>query len=314
MNTKSIIRYLFDSDYRFLVNSNKVQFLTKHVSDVNAIEIIYRAVFGENIDLENPQRFNEKLQWLKLNDRNRQYAGYVDKYEVKKFVAASIGEQYIIPALGVWDSAEDIDFDSLPERFALKCTHDSSGVIIVRDKRKLDIKKTKKQLQKRLKHNYYWNWREWAYKNVTPRIMAEQYMSDSGEEGGTYTDQLTDYKIHVFNGIPKIILVCKDRYSEKGVSEDFFDIEWNHLDVKRPAHRNSDVFIERPEELDQMLDIATRLAGNIPFVRVDLYVIAHRVFFGELTLYPAGGFETFEPDTFDYKMGQWLTLPIDKQH
>ena len=422
----------------------------KWIPDQMFLKFAYKTLVGRKLNLNNPETFNEKLQWLKLYDRKPIYTTMVDKYAVKDYVASIIGEQYIIPTLGVWDNFDDIDFDALPNQFVLKCTHDSGGLVICKDKSNLDRIATKKKIEKCLKRNFYWSGREWPYKNVKPRIIAEKYMEDesgyelkdykvfnfdgepkmiqvdydrfighmrnlytpdweyieasieyptnpnhviekpetlekmlelartlskgiphartdfysiddklyfgeitlyhgSGYEkltpkafedqisswlklpGGGYllkddnfyvwvhskTDlnnkphnkTLSDYKIHSFNGVPKVILVCKDRFSELGLTEDFFDENWMHLDVRREKHPNSNEEIARPVELDEMLKLAEVLSKDIPFLRSDFYTISGKIYFGELTFFPASGFERFKPESFDKTLGDWLALP-----
>ena len=291
---------LFNPKLRFIGLNSKGFF--RFLDDETCIKKLFKVKMGYQLDLDNPKTFNEKLQWLKLHDRNPIYTSMVDKYAVKEYVASVIGDQYIIPTLGVWDRFEDIDFDSLPNQFVLKCTHDSGGLIIVKDKSKMDLKAARNKINKSLKRNYYYVGREWPYKNVKPRILAEQYIVDPiGKE-------LCDYKIHSFNGEPKMILVCQDRYSPGGLTEDFFDVNWTHLEVKRPKHGNAITNISKPNELDEMLEIARKLSMNIPFIRVDLFNANGSIYFGELTFYPAGGFEHFVPDNFDMKLGSQLQL------
>ena len=257
---------------------------------------------GYKLDLNNPKTFNEKLQWLKLNNRKPEMVKMVDKVDAKEYVAKIIGEEYIIPTLGVYDSVDEIDFDKLPNQFVLKCTHDSGGIVICSDKSKLDIEAAKAKLRRGLKVNYYYQNREWPYKQVKPRIIAEQYMVDeSGYE-------LKDYKIHCFNGVPKMVLVCKDRYSDTGITEDFFSEKWEHLNVKRPSIPNSREEIPRPKSLDQMLNLAEKLSKRCPFIRVDFYEINKLIYFGELTFFPASGMAEFYPIEWDYKLGEWIKL------
>lgn len=425
------------------------------LSDVAFLKLTYKVNFGKKLDMINPTTFNEKLQWLKIYNRIASYRQMVDKYEAKEYVANIIGSEYIIPTLGVWDKFEDIDFESLPEQFVLKCTHDSGSVVICRDKKSFDYKKAKAKLDRGLKNDLFWYGREWPYKNLKRRIIAEKYMEDTntaelrdykffcfngvakcykvdfdrfiehkanyftpdgdlmklGEEvcppdfernisapanlekmkefaerlsaeqpflradfyvvngkvyfgeltfypasgfgkfiyegndelldswiklpeicGGGYaliyrdllcvlntnvsedkvnncSQGLSDYKIHCFNDTPKVILVCRDRFSELGLTEDFFDQDWNHLDIQRETHPNSSVKIEKPAELDKMLELAETLSKDIPFLRSDFYTIGGRVYFGELTFYPASGLERFVPESFDKKLGDWLVLP-----
>ena len=225
----------------------------------------------------------------------------VDKYEVKKYIAQIIGEEYIIPTLGIWEKFDDINFECLPNQFVLKCTHDSGGLVICRDKKTFDRNSAKKIIEKSLKRNFYFWGREWPYKEVKPRIIAEKYMEDDSGE-------LKDYKIHNFNNGKKIILVCKDRFSTRGMTEDFFDESWNHLDIARPGHKNSKNVILKPKNLEKMLCFSEKLAHDIPFLRVDFYEVGGKVFFGELTFYPSSGFISFEPSSVDQKWGEYIDL------
>lgn len=267
------------------------------------LKLCYRRRIGKKLDLKNPRTFNEKLQWLKLHDRNPLYTVLVDKYAVKDYVAEKVGGEHIIPTLGVWDRFEDIDFDVLPDQFVLKCTHDSGGLVIVRDKAKLDIAAARTKINKSLSRNYYYAGREWPYKNVKPRIIAEKYMTDQS------CAELADYKVHCFNGEAKVVLVCQDRHSSSGLTEDFFTKEWEHLDIQRPKHPNAKVVPERPVHLEQILQLSEQLAQGYPFMRVDFYDVNGQIYFGEITFFPASGFEAFVPAEWDTKLGDWLRLP-----
>ncbi len=277
--------------------------LTDGISDRRLLEMKYRASMGGELDLDTPSTFNEKLQWLKLYDRKPEYTVMVDKYRVRDYIADTIGSEYLIPLVGVWDSADEIDFDALPNQFAMKCNHNSGlGMCICKDKSKLDVVQVKKELRKGLQEDYYLTGREWPYKDVPRKIIAEQFMKS--DAGG-----LTDYKLHCFNGEPKLILVCKDRFTETGLTEDFFSENWEHLDIRRPKHPNASQPIPQPEELPQMLELARKLSKDIPFLRVDFYIIEHKIYFSELTFFPASGFEKFVPEKWDQTLGSWLTLP-----
>lgn len=297
---KSLVRYCADSDYRFLFNIKRG--LYTNMPDEEYLKRRFHAARGYDMDFDNPQTFSEKLQWLKLHDHNPVYTTLVDKIEVKQYIKEVIGESYLIPTQGVWNSAEDIDFEKLPSQFVLKCTHDSHGVVICKDKSKLDVNATRAKLSAALKSSYYLTFREWPYKNVKPRILAEPYMSNNG-------DELVDYKVHCFNGKAKLVLVCAGRFAPTGLTEDFYDCEWNHLDVKRPKAPNTTVQQERPTQLEEMIRIAEILSQDIPFVRVDFYIIGGNVIFGEMTFFPASGFTPFVPDEWDKTLGDWLELP-----
>ncbi len=267
------------------------------------IQLKYRIFFGRFCDLNNPQTYNEKLQWLKLYNRKPEYTQMVDKYEVKKYIADLIGEEYIIPTLGVWDRFEDIDFDKLPNQFVLKCTHDSGGLVICQDKSKLDIVAARKKINKSLNRNYYYMHREWPYKDVKPRIIAEQYMVDeSGYE-------LKDYKWFCFDGEPKALFIATDRGVEGEETKfDFFDMEFNHLPFTN-GHPNAGREIAKPQGFEEMKQLAAKLSQNIPHIRVDFYDINGKIYFGELTFYHWSGLTPFEPEEWDYTFGSWIKLP-----
>lgn len=296
-----MINKFLENPYR-IFNVLAAHRLFNWVPDKLYLKLRYRATFRRKLDLENPKTFNEKLQWLKLNNRKYIYSTMVDKAEAKHYVAERIGKKYIISTLGIWDSFDKIDFSQLPNRFVLKCTHDSGGVVICKDKKQFNHVKARNIIKKAMKNNYYKWGREWPYKNVKPRIIAETYLEDALNEG------LTDYKIHCFNGRAKVILVCTNRYSNDGLKQDFFDEEWNHLDLGRPTHPRANIIIKKPSCLDEMLNLAERLSDGIPFIRVDFYEIDNKVYFSELTFFPASGLQPFSPEEWDYKMGEWISL------
>ena len=275
----------------------------RHMDDRKYLEKLYRATFGKDLNLENPQTFNEKLQWLKLYDRKPVYTTMVDKYAAKEYVADKIGEEYIIPTLGVWDKFDDIDFDALPDQFVLKCTHDSGGLAICKDKKTFDIEAARKKINRCLKRNYYYIFREWPYKDIKPRIIAEKYMVDeSGYE-------LKDYKIFCFDGQPKIMFIATDRANpEEETKFDFFDMEFNHLPFQN-GHPNAKKPIMQPKGFEKMKELAAKLSAGIPQVRVDFYDIDGKVYFGELTFSHWSGFVPFDPEEWDYKLGSWIDLP-----
>ena len=275
------------------------------LKDKKYLELMYLKRMNRKIDIENPKTFNEKLQWLKLYDRRPEYTKMVDKYEVKEYIASIIGEEYVIPTLEVYNKFEEIEWDKLPNQFVIKCTHDSGGLVICKDKANLDIKKTKKKINKNLKKNYYYPGREWPYKNVKPRIIIEKYMEDQNNK------DLKDYKFMCFHGKVLCSFVCSNRHSKEGLKIDFYDLNWNKMPFKR-KYPNSDITMEKPLNYDLMIQLSEKLAKEIPFVRVDFYEINGHVYFGELTFYPGSGVEEFEPELYDYELGSWLTLPTKK--
>lgn len=276
--------------------------MLQRMSDTAYLKLIYRLIFGRKLDLKNPQTFNEKLQWLKLNDRKTEYTTMVDKYEVKKYIAEKIGEEYVIPTLGVWDNFDDIDFDLLPNQFVLKCTHDSGGLVICKDKSKLDIAKAREKINKALTRRFYYFGREWPYKAVKPRIIAEKYMVDES------VSELRDYKFFCFGGVCKCLKVDFDRFIEHRAN--YYDPQGNLLDLgEKICPPNKEKVIVLPDNKEKMLQLAEKLSTNIPFLRVDFYDVNGKIYFGELTFFPASGWGEFTDEKWDYKLGEWIKLP-----
>lgn len=274
-------------------------------ADAKYLKKLYKLRMKKPLNLDNPQTYNEKLQWLKLYDRKPEYTEMVDKYAVKDYVAKKLGEEYLIPTLGVWESFDDIDFDKLPNQFVLKCTHDSGGLVICTDKSKLDMNKTKKKIEKCFKRNYFYNTREWPYKNVKPRIIAEEYMVDeSGYE-------LKDYKIFTFNGEAKLMFIATDRSADTETCFDFFDKDFNHLPF-RNGHPNSTKEIKKPENYEEMFRLAEILGKDMPQARIDFYNINGKIYFGEITLFHWSGTQPFDPPEWDKTLGDWIKLPEKK--
>ena len=299
MNPK-IKKALQDPYYACSLLLNRVG---RFVSDENFVKWTYYLTFRKKLDLDNPKTFNEKLQWLKLNDRHEEYTQMVDKYEAKKYVANLIGEEYIIPTLGVYDSFDEIDFDKLPNQFVLKCTHNSGGIIICRDKASLDVPKARKQMTKWLKKNPFWTNREYPYKNVKPRIIAEQYMTNDG-----LSQELTDYKFFCFDGNADCVMVCLERHLND-TKFYFFDKDWNFLRLNIRGIEAPDNFtIPKPKTMDKMFEIASKLSQGMKYVRIDLYEIRNRVYFGEYTFFPDSGLDKNILKETDIKFGKSLKI------
>lgn len=275
------------------------------VPDRQYQEIQFRCIEGRKLNLDNPQTFNEKLQWLKLYDRKPEYTMMVDKYAVKKYVAEIIGEEHIIPTYAVYDNVDEIDISKLPEQFVLKCTHDSGGIAICSDRSAFDLKAAKEKLSRRMKVNNFLHTREWPYKDVPHKIIAEKYMVD---ESGW---QLKDYKVFCFNGEPKFVEVDYDRYV--GHKLNVYDLNWNYIDFYMTSPNDENVIIEKPKRLDLILDFSRKLSVGIPFVRADFYSIGDEIYFGELTFHPGSGLIDFHPEEYDWKIGKLLTLPKEKK-
>lgn len=279
----------------------KVKYAMRFIPDSIYIQIYYFAHFKKFCDLKKPSTYNEKLNWLKLHDHNPVYPTLVDKYEAKEYVARIIGNEFIIPTLGVWDTFDDIDFEKLPNQFVLKCTHDSEGLVIVKDKKKLDKNAAKEKIEAALKQNFYYIGREWPYKDVRPRIIAEQYMEDHVD------GELRDYKFFCFDGEPKAMFIASDRASDH-VKFDYYDLKFNHLDIKQ-KYPHAQETLRKPVTFEKMIDFSKILSKGFPHVRVDFYEVDGHLYFGELTFYHFSGFMPFEPDRWDKVFGDWLKLP-----
>lgn len=302
MGLSKIKKFFTDKKARFFF-LNRIGFY-KHANDAAYLGKLFKIRMGKELNLKSPQTFNEKLQWLKLYDRKPVYTTMVDKFEAKEYVADIIGEEHIIKTLGVWEKFEDIDFDSLPNQFVLKCTHDSGGLAICTDKALFDYEKAKNKIEKSLKTNYYFNSREWPYKNVKPRIIAEQYMEDQNE-----TEGLTDYKFYCFNGEPKFLYVSSGLQNHATANISFVTMEWEFAPYERSDYAPFKSLPNKPKTFDKMISICKMLSKDVPFLRVDLYEIEGEVYFSELTFSPCSGFIPFKDSKHDYEIGQMLVLP-----
>lgn len=272
------------------------------ISDKWYLMGFYFLVTGKLLKLKDPQTFGEKIQWLKLYDHQPEYTMMADKYAVKDYVAGIIGQEHIIPTLGVWDRPEDIDFDALPQQFVLKTTHGggSCGVIICKDKSDFDANTAVKKLHEAMSQNIYAGAREWVYKNIKPRIIADKYLEEADGE-------LKDYKIFTFSGEPKIIELDFNRF--KRHQRNLYDFNWNILNATIEYPSDPKHYFEKPEVLDQLYELSKKLSKGIPFLRTDFYIVNSHIYFGELTFYPDSGFGLVRPRDFDYEMGRWLHLP-----
>ena len=301
MILRKLIKFILNKNYRFLVLAGRGR--KANIPADTFLKTMYKIKTGKELNLENPVLYNEKLQWLKLYDHRPEYTTMVDKYSVKQFVAERIGNKYVIPLLGVWESVKDIDFDSLPDRFVLKTTHDSGAVIICKNKKVFDINSAKKRLKYFLKRNYYDCNREWPYKNVKPRIIAEAYMEDSTH------GELRDYKFFTFGGVPKVLYIAQGRGTNGETVADFFDMDFNHLDLKID-HEMAVIPPEKPKCFEEMKRLAAILSGDTPQLRVDFYEVDGKVYFGEMTFFHCSGFEKFHPEEWDKIFGDLVKLPV----
>lgn len=266
------------------------------------LKLVYYLQMGNKLNLKHPTTFSEKLQWLKLHDHNPKYHTMVDKYAVKEYISNILGPEYVIPVLGVWNSADEIEWDKLPKQFVLKATHGGGGsaVFVCKDKHNFDITGVSKKIQLIIdKIDLYKRNREWVYKDIPHRILAEKYIEDSN-------GQLNDYKFLCFNGEPQIIIVDADRYIKH--KRNFYDKEWNIIPIESDCESIGEK-VQKPENLNEMLNVARKLSKDIPFVRVDLYNVGGTIYFGELTFYPWGGFISFKPDNFNDYLGSLIPVP-----
>lgn len=299
-STKKILKFISDSDYRFLVLAGRGW--EGHVPADKFLRRMYRICMHRELDLDSPKSYTEKLQWLKMYDHRPEYTSMVDKYTVKQYVAEKIGAEYVIPALAVWDRVQDIDFNSLPESFVLKTTHDSGGIVVCKSKKDLNFTAARKTLRSFYRRNYYNHNREWPYKNVPHRIIAEPYMEDSA------TKELRDYKFFTFGGVPKVLYIAQGRGSGNETRADFFDMDFNHLPFTID-HDMASVPPEKPVNFELMKELAAKLSEGTPQLRVDFYEVDGKVYFGEMTFFHCSGMEAFHPEEWDRIFGDWLVLP-----
>lgn len=270
------------------------------MSDRFRLEMFYLFEKRKHLNLDHPVTYNEKLQWLKIYDRNPLYTKLVDKYLVKDWVKSKIGENYVIPTIKRYASPDQIDLDTLPNQFVLKCNHDSGSVVICKDKTLFDLDAAKEKLTKCLKTSPYQSYFEWAYRDVPRCIIAEQFMMEEGN------DDLMDYKFFCFNGKPEIMYMSRDHSRE--VTTDFFDMDFNHLPMRMQAPP-SKVCPQKPEQFEKLKELASCLSQDIPHVRVDFYVINGKIYFGEMTFYHCGGMVDVQPYEWNVRLGEMIDLP-----
>lgn len=299
---RKAVKFLVNRQVRFDFLSS--QGLYNHMPDEEYIKKQFKVYVGKELDLGNPQTFNEKMQWLKLNDRKLIYTKLVDKYLVRGFVEMVLGKEFLIPLLGVWDLAEEIDFDKLPDKFVLKCNHNSGeGMCICKGKSQIDFVSVKAKLNYAMRRNYWWHAREWPYKNVERKIIAEKYMED---ESGT---ELKDYKLFTFSGKVKYIEVDYNRFTDH--HRNFYTTEWEYVPFTTCYPTNPKYKIPRPRCLEKLVESAEKLAcaAGVPkFVRVDMYIVNDKLYFGEMTFYHGAGYEKFMPQEYDLRLGDMIEL------
>lgn len=275
--------------------------ISRLVPDEIYLKWLYRAFMHEKLNLKNPKKFNEKLQWLKIHNRKPEFVTMVDKYSVRDYVAEKIGDEYLIPLLGVWDKAEDIDFDALPNEFVLKCNHDSGSVVVCRDKAQLDKEAAITKLNKKLKRDMFWWGREWPYKDVERKIICEEFLP-SDEKG------LVDYKFYCFDGEPKVLYVSQGLEDHSTARISFLTLDWQFAGFKRNDFESFEELPKKPEHFDKMVEIAKELSKGHTFLRVDLYEVNGKIYFSELTFTPGSGLTKLVPEKWDYELGSWIDL------
>ena len=263
--------------------------------------LAFRGEMGYRLDLNAPKTFNEKLQWLKLYDRRSEYTDMVDKLSAKTIVGKTIGFEHIVKTYGIWDRADKIQFESLPDRFVLKCNHDQGSVVLVSDKSTLDTDETIKKLNMKLRKNLFYETREYPYKNIIPKVFAEEYLEND----------IIDYKFYCFNGEPKFLYCGQGLTEDHSLKIDFYDLNWNLMPFYRTDYHRLGQ-IEKPKKLSEMIGIARKLSKGVPFVRIDLFEVDGKVYFSEFTLCPASGYMPFVPKEYDRIVGDWLELPVIK--
>ena len=290
-------------DYKKIIKSRKMRYriirLLSFIPDKPYVKMVFRIKVGQKLNLKNPVGYNEKQNWLKLYDKHPEYTQLVDKLKVRDHIAKTIGEQYLIPLLGAWKSYDDIDFDSLPNEFVLKCNHDSGSVRIVRDKSKIDHKEFRKFYNYRLKYNPFCLAREYPYKDVKPMIIAEKLMKQEGES------DIRDYKFLCFDGEPKYVLVVTDRSTECNM--DYYNMDFKQVGICDLNHKPSYAHMDKPENFEEMRNLARVLAKDMKFVRMDFYDINGKVYFGEYTIFDGGAFDPLNPE-WEKKLGDLITL------
>ncbi len=307
MSKLKTFKYLLKNNRRRIISAlfdNLIHYgLLNWMGDRSYLNLVYWANFGKKIDWDHPRSFNEKIQWLKLNDRNTVYTTIVDKLKMKEWVSSKIGEGFTIPTLGVWDTPDDIDFEKLPNQFVLKWNHDSGSIIVCKDKKTFSQIEAIKHLKRGYKVNGFNYGREWPYLNVVPKVFAEVYMEDPA------TQELRDYKFFTFNGEVKLLLIASERQKE-GVDTkfDFYDMNLNHIDM-RNQHENALTPPPPPTNFLLMKQIAEKLSKDFTHLRVDFYEVDGKVYVGELTLYHGSGFMTFSPERWYNILGDWIELP-----
>jgi hypothetical protein len=275
------------------------------LDDKTYLSLRYKYATGKTVHWKHPKEFNEKLLWLMVYDHNPKYCTFVDKLEVKKYVAETIGSEYVIPLLAVGDRFEDIDFDSLPNQFVVKCNHDSGGIVICKDKQNFDYETAKNLINSHIEMDFFYKTREWPYKDIKRKVIVEKYMEDHSEDSD---GELKDYKFYCFNGVPKFLYISEGLADHKKTKVSYVNLSWENEEFYRKDFKQFDVLPNKPQNYEKMIEIAKKLSEDIPFVRVDLYEIDGKIYFGELTLYPGAGMTELYPDRWNSIIGDYIDI------
>lgn len=290
-------------DYKKIIKDRELRLkiinLLAFIPNKPYLKMVYKIKTGKKLNLDDPKTFCDKLNWLKLNNIHPEYTDLVDKVKVREYVNNIMGRDMFFPLYGTWDHYSDIDFDKLPDKFVLKCNHDSASVNVIKDKSRMNHKELEKFYEGRLKINPYNMGREYPYKDVKPKIIAEKFMVPDGE------NDINDYKFFCFDGKPELMFVATDRSED--CRFDFYDMDFNHLDIEN-IHPNSDKPIAKPEKFEEMKELAAKLTQGFKFVRLDLYEINGEIYFGEYTFFHAGGFWPFYPEKYEKIFGDLINL------
>ncbi len=300
---KKVRRYL-KSPY-YALGDDLIKTHPKWMSDKYFIKVFWKQIMSYPLDLRHPKTFNEKLQWIKLYDRNPLYTDLVDKLKVKQWVAGKIGSEHVIPTLAVYNNVDEIKLEDLPDQFVLKCNHDSGGVVICTDKTHFDFDTAKAKLKKNFDHDFYWDFREWVYKNVERKLFAEKFLENSVEGESKGFPGLRDYKFFCFDGIPKVMYISNDRAEHP--TTDFFDMSFNNLPIYMKDPKSFSL-PTKPALFEEMKEFAKELSKGLRQVRVDFYETKQGVFFGEMTFSHSAGFSEVHPYEWDVRMGDWISL------
>ncbi len=284
-----------------------MQRISETYADRLAIKEMWKSNMDYDLNLDNPQTFNEKLQWLKLYDRNPQYTILADKYKIKEWIETNIGKQYVIPLLGVYHHFDEINFDKLPNQFVLKCNHDCGSVIICKDKNTFDKASAKVKLEEHLKMDFFIPYREWCYKNIPRRIICEKYMQNETDS------ELTDYKFFCFNGVPRFLYVSYNLSNWNEAFINYMNLDWTPAPFHRPDFQEFKEIPPKPSKFEEMIELSKQIAKEFTFVRVDLFQIDNQIYVSELTFYPGAGIDKFIPEGWDRKIGDLLQLPLKKR-